>query len=803
MRLRVPKKDLIAVLFMLIFTLVYFGHFLLTGNEKILSSPRTDLASSGFYYSELGFSLLKRGEAPLWNPYIFCGVPLLAGLQAAFYYPLRWVSLFMGEARAINISFILHFFLGSLFLYVLLRHYKLHPFPAMLSGIIFSFSAIPVLHLYAGHACDIWTMVWIPLVILFLDLTIHPVRDTSTGSSDGVKRRGIRYPIFGGIVLGLQILACHPQHVYYTILAGGIYLLFHIDIKKSKNYYCSLFGKLILFLVVALGISAIQLLPSLEMVKNSGRMAGLNLSWIGQNSLPPENFLTMLFPGFLGDLVSSPYLGRWYLWENCLYLGAGALLFGSMALFFSTKDRKTYFAFGIVFLGLFLATGKYNPVFPYLVRFFPGFSMFRGHAKFIYLYGFGLAILAGYGLEYLFTPLETLGKRKFLTGQSSLKGFILTWVIIALILGGLAIYFLPPGSPSPLWNKILSFSFAEGERYEITTSDFMRGDFVRAYNTMQKSVYMTLSFIGLILLGIYLATKKMKFSRIFLAVIICADLFIFGQKYLVSFSIKNIIHKDPVINFLKKDRSYFRTGEITPGLLNRGIYHRLFSVGGYAGNILSRYSLFVNLAQNLPLDSMELVLFLKSHSSLLNGINLKYILSPSSKRINHPDFSLAYEDGVVSVYENKKALPRAYLVPEVITATSEEEVLKRMLSPDFHFLRCAIVEGGETKEARNIDSVGEATITRYESNEVEINVDSEKDSFLVLADMYYPGWKAYIDGERVKLFPTDYIFRGVKIPGGSHNVLFRYEPWTYKVGAFVTMLTILSVLVITIVNKKF
>lgn len=775
---RVLKGDLLSVIFLGIFTLIYFGRFILKYNGNILSSPGGDLAHSGFYYSELGFSMLKNGDAPLWNPYVFCGTPLLASLQAVFYYPLRWLSFFMEEGNALNISFILHFFLGSLFLYALLRYYKLTPLSSALGGITFSFSAIPLLHLYAGHDSDIWTIIWIPLIILFLDLTIHYCNYI--------------YPLLGGIFLGLQILACHIQHVYYTIIAMVIYLLFHLR-KTTKDYYYSLFGRSLIFFFTALGISAIQLLPSLEMLQNSVRISVGSLAWIGQNSLPPENFLTIFFPGFLGDMISSPYLGRWYLWENCLYLGIGAIVMACMALYYP-RNRKIYFAIWITILGLFLATGKYNVLFPYLVRFFPGFSFFRGHAKFIYLYGFGMSILTGYGVEYLFRLSE----------KKSVVRFLSRWIIVGAIIGISSISFFHSEDISPLWKRILTFSFIEGERYDgILPSNFTASDFMNAYTTMQENMSLSLFFLGLILTGIYVSTKKKRLSKMILTLTICMDLFIFGQKYIVSFDRKNVEGEETYLKFLKRDKSLFRIGEIIPTPLNKNIYHRLFSVGGYAGNILSRYNLFINLAQGLPLDNMGFALFLKSHSYLMNGLNLKYILSPSFKRVSHPAFKLVYEDGNMSIYENKNFLPRAYLVHKVVVMKSEADVLKAMASREFNYLKQAIIEDKYIQEEpMPVSADGKVTITRYRPNEIWVDINSAADSFLVLADVYYPGWNVYIDGKKDKIYQTDYIFRGVNISAGNHKVLFRYEPWSYKIGFFITIFTLIFLICILLYKIK-
>lgn len=132
-----------------------------------------------------------------------------------------------------------------------------------------------------------------------------------------------------------------------------------------------------------------------------------------------------------------------------------------------------------------------------------------------------------------------------------------------------------------------------------------------------------------------------------------------------------------------------------------------------------------------------------------------------------------------------------------------------MVSPDFHFLKSAIIESKEIESWRAGGSIsyiktseGEAMITRYEPNEVEIDVDGEKDSFLVLADMHYPGWKVYIDGDKGRIFQTDYIFRGVRMPAGRHKVLFRYEPLSYRLGFLITILTIPFLTISLFCRKK-
>jgi hypothetical protein len=161
-------------------------------------------------------------------------------------------------------------------------------------------------------------------------------------------------------------------------------------------------------------------------------------------------------------------------------------------------------------------------------------------------------------------------------------------------------------------------------------------------------------------------------------------------------------------------------------------------------------------------------------------LNVKYVLSaeelPYRPELQH----LEQLDGV-SVYENLEAGDRAFLVTDVQNV-SPETVLPTLLSPDFNWRQSALITESLPAEqeaqlaAGSPATGGEVNITRYEPQEITIVVGSSDTAFLVLADAYYPGWQALLDGRPVPVYETNEVLRGVFVPAGTHEIQFQFRP---------------------------
>ena len=155
--------------------------------------------------------------------------------------------------------------------------------------------------------------------------------------------------------------------------------------------------------------------------------------------------------------------------------------------------------------------------------------------------------------------------------------------------------------------------------------------------------------------------------------------------------------------------------------------------------------------------------------------------------------------GDKTVYENLDAMPRAWLVPEVVSAGPKDILHAIYYSrlPDgrlFDPAKIALVEESFAFQSDSLDPSGKVDIVRLEDTEIVLRTHSRSDAFLVTSDIYYPGWEATLDGQSIPLYRTDYVLRGVSLPAGSHEVRFEYHPKPFYAGLIVT----LSILIILI-----
>ncbi len=145
-----------------------------------------------------------------------------------------------------------------------------------------------------------------------------------------------------------------------------------------------------------------------------------------------------------------------------------------------------------------------------------------------------------------------------------------------------------------------------------------------------------------------------------------------------------------------------------------------------------------------------------------------------------------------NVYENQRALPRTWLVGEtkVLKPVEILQTIRRSQLPDgqpYDPLRLALVEDAAAGLSPAGSASGVATVMDLEQQRVTVRTSSPTPAFLVLSDVFYPGWQATIDGKPTKIFQTNYVQRGVQVPAGEHVVEYRFEPMSFKLGAGITL----------------
>jgi hypothetical protein len=183
---------------------------------------------------------------------------------------------------------------------------------------------------------------------------------------------------------------------------------------------------------------------------------------------------------------------------------------------------------------------------------------------------------------------------------------------------------------------------------------------------------------------------------------------------------------------------------------------------------------------------------------LLDVAGVRYVVGPADSR---PMLAIAAEAGLtalpapgpdLSLWENPRAVPRAYVTYHAEPAPAPDVVLARMADPAFDPMRTTYVEG-DVGLAGSASPGHPAEIVRDEEELVEVDATLTAPGLVVLADTYYPRWRASIDGVPASILPANHLFRGVAVPAGHHRVRFAYDRGTLRLGAAVSVAAALAI----------
>jgi hypothetical protein len=145
-------------------------------------------------------------------------------------------------------------------------------------------------------------------------------------------------------------------------------------------------------------------------------------------------------------------------------------------------------------------------------------------------------------------------------------------------------------------------------------------------------------------------------------------------------------------------------------------------------------------------------------------------------------FSLAYDgDPAVNVYRNSQVLPRFYVVHSAWPAADQEAAFDLIHRPKFDPATTVVVEGGQemTGTPSGEDIV---KVASYNLNDIALDVETTADGYLVMSEVFYPGWEAIVDGQAAPILRANYAFRAIFVQAGGHRVELRYRPMTWRVG---------------------
>jgi len=679
---------------------------------------------------------LASGEIPLWNPYTFNGTPFLADIQTAvFYVPNLLLTLFVTDGRLppfwLELSIILHYVLAGGGMYYLAKSYDLENIFALFAGLVFALCGFMVAH--AIHQVVINQVAWLPLTILLFRKTL--------------KQRSLLKMILTGLVLGHSVLAGFPQLTLYIFFFVFLIFLFEFYSTMKDETFSRAAGYLPFaagVIIIAVALTAIQLLPTLELAPLSQR-AEITYEKSLESSMEWRQLITMFVPAFFGSHGahgSTFWLSNGYshYWETCCYLGVAPLLFLVFASRQIRSERTIAFLFGIMAFSFLYAVGNGFVLHRLFFKFVPGFDEFRAVGRMTLLLSVAGSLLAGFGMRTM-VGLAQSNKalcRKYLIAAAGAA--VVFWIAVQM-------GFLQRGGES----------IPEQSIHQIASS------------ATTTSVVILLAACGLAFLylrgffSLPVAAALMVGFQV-----IDINIFGFDQNNGSVNPVDYYYRTESLVNYLKEDgkRELFRVNSRQGGNMifdrNQGMIDRIFLMEGYTPLVLQRA---------YPPVSPDLLYYL---------MNVKYRVAVDEQR------------RTISLRRVEQYLPRAFMVYKTATFKNEDSLTAFMESSAFDPTRVAALEEDTPIHPDTVINADHwsAVVTSYRINNIFLDVSTPMAGLLILSEIQYPGWNAYVDGTRHTIYRANWNQRAIPISTGMHRVQVRFEPESFQRGAWITVVTI-------------
>ena len=708
----VRTTDFLAIL-TLFFSSILFFYDLLSG--KYLLTER-DL---GPYFIPPRFfwvESIRRGDFPLWNPFQFSGHPFFANPQHAILYPFNGLFLLLPFDVAFNAIIILHFFLGGLFTYLLLRDLKVNPTGALISGLIFMLSG----YLLSVHSLltILLSGIWTPLIMMFFRRSIYS--------------RGLKNEILTAILISISFLGGGIEIVY-----GNFFVLFFIVIFSSlpdatfggdkpqryKFVWCvpidwgrikplfKRFRSLFIVCILFLFLSAIQLIPFLELFMHSIRGKGISYQEATVWSFAPKDVLLFFLPDAYGYFLDMKRYWVTQCWLKTLY--TGGLPFILSLIYFLTprpaplpkrgegikewprsssgkrdevrgfgRDRKVYLA--LMLFSLFLSLGKYNPLYAFVFKYVPFFNGIRYPVKFLYIFILVLSVTAGLGFQKLSEYSKDSERKR-------LKHLL---IIFSLVSGSLLLF-------SALGHKEVE-DFLRLKGIDFPDFNYLS---VNLHHAKRFLFYLALFFL---LLRVGYEVKWKNWAKVLLVFFLATDLFgnmgFYGKE-----KTSDYLQKTRILEKISSDQGHFRIFSTSKTIsMNTSI---LISDTSPLSMLKERHLPSMSLLYELhELWGIDVIMLKRvgdlyrafietpsiSATNLIDLYGVKYVISVIPIEGDRR-FELIYsrieglqgrredllKENTIKLYKNRKPILRGWLVKDFKVMDSKS-MLSRMTSKAFH-----------------------------------------------------------------------------------------------------------------------
>jgi hypothetical protein len=752
-------------------------------------------------FRTVGRTSLEEGTYPLWNPYLFCGMPSFSSLAYTPYvYPVSFIThlLYTYAGFPAMTWLLFHYLLAGAGMYMLARSFGIRPSVSLLAAALFMLMPNYVAAGANGHGSQAGAVAWMPLALLFAKSVL-------------AGRNRISSAALLAIVLGMQILRGHLQISYYTFMLIGLMFIFEAVglFREGKRREVLVgTGLLAASFVLALGIAAVLVFPVREYADWSirgGNGGGLDYDYATGWSLSTKEIMTFFMPWSSG-FGKVTYWGGMPFTDYPNYLGQVTALFTFIAAVI-VKGRTKWFLLTAAVLATLISFGRHFPIlYDPLFRYMPWFDKFRVPVMVLIVQQFVLVVLAALGIE------ELMRRSEEDTLPASLGAGRLKWVLITCAVV-LVLVLISGGSiRSAIESNPAVRARVKGEWVAFAAGRFS-SDLVRTW-----------FFLLLTAGAVFLAAKRRFRPGLVIgviALIAITDLIMIDQSIVrpektwrsSSYRLINPLAmkeglKNPTetLRFLSGREGYFRVFPVPasrPGGWSHNVFPfsdnsymmaGVFSMGGYHAAKMKNYqdvmdSMFgVFNSGGMPLP-------------ILNMLNAKYFHSMFPIFRENSPFPLVFEGENSYVYENPHALPRVYMTGG-FRVLDHQGALAAISSQDFDPASVTLLEKEPRVAVESAEESG-AEIVSYGLNSITIKAHVEKPCIMVLSEIDYPDWIATVGGEKREILTANYCLRALPLEAGDHEIVFEYRSPVIRKSLILSVVSLLFAFAIAVIPAVF
>ena len=819
-RQRIPLKQILQekeFWILLLLGILYYHRPLFLGETFFFRELWTIHIPQKFLLADF----IRAGEWPLWDPFMHGGLPYLANLGNTVLYPGNILYFFLSPLRAFNVNCVSHLIAASLASYGFARVLGFRPLSSFISGVIYGFCGyiLSFLSLFAAFMA----IPYLPLMGVFWHLFC----------SEGKRRWFLATVLLGS----LRVLTGAPE----AQIMGMLFLLgWSLLYPYPKKKY---FKRILVWAFLGafcIGLTAVQLVPMLEMMASSARGQKMDYAAFSQWSLFPGRLPELIFPEFLGDytkLDSFSYWGRdlvdrRFPYVANLYVGALAIflaLFGGLYKGGGTSEilalRVRRALLGLALVSFILSLGRFLPFFELLYRYVPLIGFFRYPIKFMMVGILPIALLAGYASDVQFGRFCQANGDKSSSELTSRDWKPSIWLLIVLwsIFGLLALLTL-----CFYFSDSVAGIFQQGffDRPEsAVTRDGLKQSFIHTlliwmlcallyqYRRIKQSSWQHMLLAALVALDLLIACRNINpiTSEDFLTEepevverirseigdgrLFRSDLF-FETKILDN----KIMSYDPVLATLQtpsndiiwKHRWELETLRGFLGVLYKFplIYHDGFGLANERLQYLKRFLYTLPWEERLPLLSAGGVSMILTEEEL------------SVEGLESAGMVQVFQSTLLHLYRNPGRAKPLELAVQWKFAESDDEALRMMLHPEYDPRVHVVLQmpkdaeteeqfGSEIDNLQACEGVPEITTLKAGRYAMEYSISSPCPGYAVFTETPFPGWNIMIDGDEVAVLQANFAFSAVFLEAGEHILRRRYRPKSLSFGGLISCMSCL------------